>query len=100
MKKNKTNSVEISDKALLKEKVCYGIASTLFVVGAASFAATIGFGLAGALKAGQFILSLLASTIPTAAGFIVGTVGTPVERGIEEMPKQLPQTDDRNDFCK
>ena len=100
MKKNKTNQIDISDKALLKEKVCYGIASTLFVVGAASFAATIGFGLAGALKAGQFILSLLASTIPTAAGFIVGTVGTPVERGVEKMPKQLPQTDDCNEFCK
>ena len=100
MKKNKTNSVEISDKALLKEKVCYGIASTLFVVGAASFAATIGFGLAGALKAGQFILSLLASTIPTAAGFIVGTVGTPVERGVENMKNKQQQADEINEPCK
>ena len=99
-KNNQTNELGLSDKALLKEKVCYALAAGLFTLGAVSLGASIGFGFAGVLKPLQMFLAMLASTIPTAVGFGVGIAGTPAERGVEKMPKQLPQTDDCNEFCK
>lgn len=104
----KKNDLTISDKALLKEKICYTIAGGLFVIGALGFGGSIGFGLAGVLKPLQAILSMFLSTIPTGVAFAVGTAGTPVERGLEEMPKvsakefkQIPQeSDDCKDFDK
>jgi len=102
-KNNQTNELEISDKALLKEKVAYTIAAGLFTVGAIAFGSSIGFGIAGVLKPLQAFLAMLVSTIPTAVAFGVGVAGTPVERGVEEMPKiskeEFKQFSQESDDC-
>ena len=103
-KNNQKNQLNISDKALLKEKVCYTISSGLFIMGALSYCASFVFGLAGVLKPFQMLASIAFSFIPTAVAFGVGVAGTPVERGVEDITKvsekEINQPSQERDDCK
>ena len=95
MKKKTENQIKIDDaKAIAKEKVAYGLAMTLFTVGAVAWGASIGFGIAGVLKVYQMILSMIASTLPTGLAFAIGTAGTRID---EEKPNgKLPKITKKN----
>ena len=83
MRKEKQQKID-STKPKLKEKACYALAATLFVLGGGAWVASLGLGFSGTIDPFAALGMAVGSWALTGAGFAVGTAGTPIERGIDE----------------